>query len=71
MKRIYKKLFKSKKQSRDSIHESGPATLTSTSTGTTDLMPSIHACESNATASASAQVTVGVSVSVQLNPSHL
>jgi hypothetical protein len=72
IKRIYKKHFKSKKPSlgSSSIHKPGPATLTSTSTGTTDLMPSILACESDATASA--QVTgAGVSVSVQLRQSHL
>ena len=62
MKRIYKKVFKSKKPSLASIH--GPATSTSA-----DLMPSIPASASEGTASA--QVTTGVSVSVQRNPSYL
>jgi hypothetical protein len=64
MKRIFKKVFKSKKLSLRSIHGPGPATSTSTPiTSSTDLMPSIPA--------ASAQVTAGVSVSVQLRPLHL
>ena len=68
MKRIYKKVFKSKKRSLGSIHGSEPETSTSTHiTSTADLMPSIPACD----ATASAQVTTGVSVSVQLRPSHL
>ena len=72
MKRIFKKVFKSKKPSLGSIHGRGhePASATSTSTliiSTTDLMPSIHA----SAATASAQVIPGVSVSVQLRPSHL
>jgi hypothetical protein len=62
MKRIYKKVFKSKKSSLGSIHGPGPAT--STSTHITDLMPASDA-------TASAQVTAGVSVSIQLRPSHL
>ena len=70
MKRIYKKVFKSKKPSLGSIHGPGPATSTSTViTSTTDLMPLIPACDSDATVSA--QVSAGVSVSVQLRPSHL
>jgi hypothetical protein len=56
MKRIYKKVFKSKKPSLGSIHGPGPAN--STSSVTSD-------------ATASAQVTAGVSVSVQLCPSRL
>jgi hypothetical protein len=69
MKRIYKKVFKSKKtESLGSIHGLGPATSTSTLiTSTTDLIPSIPTGD----ATASAQVTAGVSVSVQLRPSHL
>ena len=71
MKRLYRKVFKSKKPSLGSIHEPGTATLTSTIiTSTTDLMPSIPASDATAT-SASAQVTAGLSVSVQLHPSHL
>ena len=69
MKRLYKKVFKSKKPSLGS-HGHGPATSTLTLiTNTTDLMPSIHA--SDVTASHGAQVTAGVSVSVQLRPSHV
>jgi hypothetical protein len=63
MKRIYRKVFKSK-PSLGLIH--GPGPETSTSTLITDLMPSIPASD----ATASAQVTAGVSVSVQLRPSH-
>ena len=69
MKRIYNKVYKSKKSSLGSIHAPAPATLTPTSTGNFDLISSIPACDSNATASA--QVTAGVSVSVQLRPAHL
>ena len=68
MKRLYKKVFNSKKPSPGSIHGSGPATSTSTSTGTADLMPSIPACDSDGTMSA--QVAAGVRVSVQLLFSH-
>ena len=64
MKRFYKRVFKSKKRS---IHESGPATSTSTHITSTDLMPSIRA--SDATAGAQVTVISGVSVSVQLRPS--
>ena len=62
MKRFYRKVFNSKKPSLVSIHGRGPAALTSTSTGTTDLMPSIPACDSDGTASA--QATAGVNVRV-------
>ena len=68
MKRIYKKVFKSKIPPLGSIHGPGPATSTSTLiTSTTDLMPSIPASD----ATASVQVTAGVTVSVQLHQSHL
>ena len=68
MKRIYKKLFKSKKPSLGSILGPGSATLTSTLiTNTTDVVPSIPASDTTA----SAHVTAGVSVSVQLRPPHL
>ena len=63
MKRMFKKIFKSKKSSLGSLHGRGPAASTSISTGTTgitDLMLSIPACDSDGTASA--QVTAGVSV---------
>ena len=63
MKNIYKKVFKSKKPSLGSIHGPGPATSMSISTGTTDLMPSVPACDSE---SDETQVATGVSVSVQL-----
>ena len=70
MKRLYKKVFKSKKPSLGSTHGHGPAISTSTLiTNTADLMPSIHA--SDVIASRGAQVTAGVSVSVQLRPSHV
>jgi hypothetical protein len=69
MKRIYKKVFKSKKPSMGSIHGPGPATSTSTLITSTDLMPSVPATSSDATASA--QVSAGVSVSIQLRASHL
>ena len=69
MKRLYTKVFNSKKPSLGSMHGSGPATSTSTSNGTTDLMPSIPACDSDTTTSA--QVAAGVSVSVQLRLSLL
>ena len=66
MKRIYRKLFKSKKPSLGSIHGQGPAASTSTNTGTPDLMPFIPqaqaACDSDGIASA--QVTAGLSVRV-------
>ena len=74
MKRIYKKVFESKKPSLASNHGPGPATSTSTLiTSTTDLVPSIPACDATASAQLEAQleVTAGVSVSVQLLPSHL
>ena len=71
MKRALKKLFKSKKLSLGSVHELGPATLTSTSTGPTDLMLSIPGCDSESDKATGAQVADGVSVSVQLHPSHL
>jgi hypothetical protein len=65
MKRIYKKVFKSKKASSGSIHGLEPATSTSTLiTSATDLLPSAGTPTYDATASA--QVTAGVSVSVQL-----
>ena len=67
MKRIYRRVFKSKKPSLGSIHGSGPAT----STGTTDPVPSILACGSELDGTTSAQVAAGVSVSVQLRPLHL
>ena len=69
MKSILEKVFKSKKPSLGSIHELGPAT---SSTGGTDLMPSIPACDSESVGTTtSAQVAAGISVSVQLRPSHL
>ena len=71
MKRILKKVFKSKKPSLASIHGLVPATSTSTSTGATDLMLSIPACDSESDGTTSAQVAAGISVSVQLRPSHL
>ena len=70
MKRVYKKIFKSKKPSLGSVHGPGPATLPSTlKTATTDLLPSNSAYDSDATVSA--QVTAGVSVSVHLRSSRL
>ena len=73
MKRILKKVFKSKKPSLGSIHGLGPAISTSTRTGATDLMLSIPACddESDTSGATSAQVGAGISVSVQLRSSHL
>ena len=72
MKRIYKRVFKSKKPSLGSIHGPGPATFASTSTtGTTDPMPSILACDSESDGTTRAQVAAGASVSVQLGPLHL
>ena len=69
MKQIFKKVFKSKKPSRVSIHDPGPATSPSTLiTSTTDLMPSILATSDPI---ASAEVTAGFNVSVRLRPSHL
>ena len=64
MKRIYGKIFKSKKPSLGSLHGPGPqaAASTLTSTGTTDFMPSIPSFDSDGTASA--QVTAGLSVRV-------
>lgn len=68
MKRTYEeenKNFKSKKPyDRRSIHEPGPSTSKSTSTGTT-YMPYIPACESDATSSA--EVIAGGSVSLTFN----
>ena len=71
MKRILKKVLKSKKQSLGSIHGLGPATSTLTSTGPTDLMLSIPDCDSELDGTISAQVAAGVSVSVQLRPPRL
>ena len=67
MKRIYKKVFKSKKQSLGPIHGPAmPAISTSASAVATDhLMLSIPACESETT---SAQAAAGVSVGVQVCP---
>ena len=72
MKRFLKKVLKSKKPSLRTIHELGPATSTSTTTGPTDLMLSIPACDSESDGTTSAQlgVAAGVSVSVRLRPSH-
>ena len=68
MKRIFKKVFKSKKPSLGSIHGPEPATLTSTPMrSTTDLMPFIPTGD----VIADTQATAGVSVSVQLRSSHL
>jgi hypothetical protein len=68
MKRFYKKVFKN--TSLGSKHGPGQASSTSTLiTSTTDLMPPVPACDSDATVSA--QVIAGVSVSVQLRSSHL
>ena len=70
MKRIFKKVFKSKEPSLGSIQGPGPAISTSTLiTSTTDFMPSVQVHGSDATARA--QVTAGVSVSVQLGPSRV
>ena len=66
MKRIYRKVFKSKEPSLGSIHGRGPPASTSASTGTTDLMPSIPACDSDRTTSA--HFTAGVSVRVLASP---
>ena len=71
MMRIYKRLFKSKKPSLDSIHVSGPATFASTNTGTTDPMPSILACDSESDETRSAQVAAGASVRIQPRPLYL
>ena len=72
MKRVLKKVFNSKKPSLGTMHDGlGPATLTSTSTGPTDLMLSIPACDSELDGTTGAQVAAGISVSVQLRPSHL
>ena len=63
MKRIYTKVFKSKKPYLGSKHGPDPATTTSTSTlktGTTDLIPSVPASD----ATVSAQVIAGVSASI-------
>ena len=70
MKRILKKVFKSKKPSLDPIHGLGPATSTSTRTGATDLMLSNPVCDNESDRVTSAQVAAGVSVSVLLRPSH-
>ena len=66
-----KRVFKSKKPSLGTIHGLGPATSTSTTTGPTDLMLSIPACDSESDESTSAQVAAGVNVTVQLHPPHL
>ena len=73
MKRILKKVFKSKKPSLGSIHASRlvPATLTPTSTGATDLMLSIPACDSESDETTSTQVAAGINVSLQLCSLHL
>ena len=64
MKRFNKKISKSKKPSLGSLHGPGPlaAASTSTSTGTTVLMPSIPSFELDGTARV--QVAAGVSVRV-------
>ena len=62
MKRLYKRVFKSKKPSVGSIHGPGPASFASTSTGTTDPMPSLLACDTESDGTTSAQVTASVSV---------
>ena len=62
MKRIYKKVFKSKKPSLVSIQGHGPTSISTLITSATDLLPSIPVGD----ATASAQVNAGVSVSVQL-----
>ena len=64
MKRFLKKLVKSKKPSLGTIHGLGPATSTSTSTGPTDLIPSIPAYDSESDGTTRAQVAAGVNVSV-------
>ena len=71
MNRVLKKLFKSKKPSLGTIPGLGPATLTSTSTGPTDLVLSIPACDSESDGTTSAQVAAGFSVSVQLHLASL
>ena len=62
MKRIYGKIFKSKKPSLGSLHGPGPLTAPSTltSSGTTGLglMPSIPSFDSDGTASAGVSVRV-------------
>ena len=68
MKRIFKKVFKSKKPSLGSVHGPGPATSISTFITSNDLIPQVYIPASDATASA--QVTAGVSVSVLLRPSY-
>ena len=70
MKRFYRKIIKSKKPSLGSLHGPGPLApaSTSTSTGTTVLMPSIPSFDSDGTASV--QVAAGVSVRLA-SPSHL
>ena len=65
MKRLYNRVFKTKKLSLGSMHGPDPATSTSTfirSLSATDIMSSIPGSD----AIASAHVTAGVSVSVQL-----
>lgn len=59
-----KKVSKSKKPSRGLMHGPGLAASPSTSTGTTNLMPSIPACDSESVGTASAHVIAGVGVSV-------
>ena len=60
MNRIYRKVFKSRKPSLGSLH--GPAASTLTSTGTTDLMASIPAFDTDVTASAQITAQAGDSV---------
>ena len=64
MKRIYETVLKSKKPSLGSIHGPGPATSKSARAGTTDLLPSIPACDSESDGTVSAQVTDGAIVSI-------
>ena len=71
MKRVFKKVFKSKEPSLGSIQGPGPAISTSTLiTSTTDLMPSIPAREYS-DGTANPQVTAEVNVTVQLCQSNL
>ena len=72
MKRTSKKenVFESKDPSQGLMHGPGGATSISTSTGITDLIPTVPACDPDETAT-QVQTTDDVSVSVQLRPSHL
>ena len=63
-------VFESKDPSQGLMHGLGRATSLSTSTGITDLMPSVPACDPDTTAT-QVQAATGVSVSVQLRLSHL